>query len=255
MQLTLLGTGTSGGVPMIGCECAVCRSADPRDQRLRTAGLVTLDDGRRIAIDCGPDFRQQMLREGVNDLEAIVFTHEHRDHTAGLDDIRAINYRRKKPVAVYATEQVQAALRRQFDYIFTPSNYPGLPQIELHTIRENEPFLIAGLTWTPIPLLHHKMPVLGFRLDKLAYITDANQILPQGLASLQGLETLVINALRQTEHLSHFSLSEALAIVDELKPKQAVLTHISHQMGLHQSVDAALPNGIRLGYDGSALYF
>jgi phosphoribosyl 1,2-cyclic phosphate phosphodiesterase len=214
-----------------------------------------MDDGRRVAIDCGPDFRQQMLREGVDDLEAIVFTHEHRDHTAGLDDIRAINFKRKKPVAVYATERVQAALRRQFDYIFAPSNYPGLPQITLHPIREDEAFSVCGLTWTPIPLLHYKMPVLGFRLDKLAYITDANQILPEGMAQLHGLDTLVINALRQTEHISHFSLAEALAIVDKLEPNNAVLTHISHQMGLHQSVDEGLPNGIRLGYDGLALYF
>lgn len=255
MELTLVGTGTSGGVPMIGCHCAVCRSTDPKDQRLRSSAFLTTDDGRRIAIDCGPDFRQQMLREGAEDLDAIVFTHEHKDHTAGLDDVRAINFLRKKPIQVYATQQVLDALTRQYDYIFLPTDYGGLPKLEFTILDGTTPFLVCGEEFVPIPVYHHKLPVLGFRIRDVAYVTDANRITELGMERLNQLDVLVLDALRKEPHISHFSLDEALALAQALAPKQTLLTHISHHMGCHETVSKELPDGVSLGFDGVKHYF
>jgi phosphoribosyl 1,2-cyclic phosphate phosphodiesterase len=255
MRLTLVGTGTSGGVPMIGCACPVCTSDDPKDHRLRSAAFIDTDDGRRVAIDCGPDFRQQMLREGADDLDAILFTHEHRDHTAGLDDVRAINFLRRKPIAVYATARVLASLREQFAYIFQPTDYGGLPQLTFHEIDGETPFEAAGLTVTPIPVWHARMPVLGFRVGGMAYVTDTNRIPDHSLERLRGVELLVLDALRRERHVSHFSLDEALAVVAELAPAETLLTHVSHQMGRAAEVDPTLPEGVRLGFDGVKRYF
>jgi phosphoribosyl 1,2-cyclic phosphate phosphodiesterase len=254
VKVVLLGTGTSGGVPMIGCTCPVCSSADPRDKRLRSSALITTPQGRNILIDCGPDFRQQMLRAGIRDLDAIVFTHEHRDHTAGLDDVRAFNFLHRRPMALYGTARVIEGLREQFRYIFEEKSYPGLPQVLLHELDGVTPFELGGLRWEPIPVRHYQLPVLGFRIGDFAYVTDANEIEPLGMERLQGLDTLVLNALRREKHISHFTLAEAMDIAAELSPRQTWFTHISHQLGLHASVQEELPAGINLGFDGVELY-
>ena len=248
MKVTFLGTGTSQGVPVIACECEVCQSVDVRDNRLRSS--IMLSDGERnLVIDTGPDFRQQMLRERVKSLDAVVFTHEHKDHLAGLDDIRAFNFLQGGKMDVYATPRVQEALRREFHYVFASVRYPGVPEIELHGF-DLEPFEVAGFALQPIEVMHHRMPVRAFRVGNFAYVTDANYIAPEEYAKLRGVEVLVINALRKQTHLSHFSLDEALAIVDDLKPKQAWLTHISHMLGRHEDVERELPANVRIAYDG-----
>lgn len=254
MQVTFLGTGTSQGVPFIGCPCPVCNSADARDRRLRCSVWIEAP-GVSIVIDSGPDFRYQMLRAGVRKLDAIVFTHGHKDHLAGLDDIRPYNYFSQKPVAVYATTETQDALRREFSYIFNNLTYPGIPQIDLHTITATEPFVIGGLEIVPIRLLHYKMEVLGFRIGDFTYITDANYIAPDELRKVQGSKALVLNALRREPHISHFTLEEAIAVAQRAGAEQTFFTHISHQLGLHKDVEAELPDGIRLAYDGLTLNF
>ncbi len=236
---------------MIACTCPVCLSDDPRDQRLRTALLLEID-GTTIAIDSGPDFRQQMLRAKVNDLDAIVYTHEHTDHIIGLDDVRAYNFMLKKNIPLYATLQVQANIKRAFDYVFAEHKYPGIPEITLHTI-ENAPFSINGIEIIPIQVMHYKLPVLGFRFGKFTYITDANYIAPEEKEKIKGTEVLVLNALRHEPHISHFTLQEALELVEELQPKRAYFTHISHQMGKHATIEASLPEHVRFAYDGLEL--
>lgn len=251
MKFTFLGTGTSQGVPMIGCKCEICTSSDAKDQRLRSSLMV--DSGtHRLVIDTGPDFRQQMLREGVDSLDCVVFTHEHKDHIAGLDDVRAFNYLQRKPMDVYASLQVQTALKREFFYIFNGDNYPGIPKINLHTIT-NEPFQIAGIQLLPIPVMHLNMPVLGFRIGNFSYVTDANFISEESKSLIRNSEVLVLNTLRIEKHVSHFNLAEAMELVDELKPKITYLTHISHQLGLHELIENELPDNIRLAYDGLVL--
>ncbi|MBP6532801.1 MAG: MBL fold metallo-hydrolase [Bacteroidia bacterium] len=248
MKFTFLGTGTSQGVPMIGCTCEVCTSTDLKDKRLRSS-LMVESDSHRFVIDSGPDFRQQMLREKVDSLDGIIFTHEHKDHIAGLDDVRAFNYLNHKAMDVYASEAVQLALKREFFYIFNGDNYPGIPKINLHTIDE-QPFEASGLKFIPIPVMHMRLPVLGFRMGGFSYITDANFISEQSKELLFNSEVLVLNSLRREKHVSHFNLEEAMELVDELKPKMTYLTHISHQLGKHEEVEQELPDNIRLAYDG-----
>lgn len=250
VKLTFLGTGTSQGVPVIGCECEVCVSRDPRDQRLRTSIMLEAN-GQVIVVDTGPDFRQQMLREGVTRLDAVVFTHAHKDHIAGLDDVRPFNHRQKSATQVYATIDVQKALRREYYYCFGEHRYPGAPELELHTIK-SDAFIAAGMRLVPLPVMHMFLPVLGFLVGKVAYITDANYIPEETYRQIGQPDVLVINALRHTPHPSHFNLSEAIEVVERVNPKRAFFTHISHHLGLHEEVSAQLPSNIFLAYDGLA---
>jgi len=236
---------------MIGCTCEVCTSTDLKDKRLRSS-LMVESDSHRFVIDSGPDFRQQMLREKVDSLDGIIFTHEHKDHIAGLDDVRAFNYLNHKAMDVYASEAVQLALKREFFYIFNGDNYPGIPKINLHTIDE-QPFEASSIKFIPIPVMHMRLPVLGFRMGGFSYITDANFISDKSKELLLNSEVLVLNSLRREKHVSHFNLEEAMELVDELKPKMTYLTHISHQLGKHEEVEQELPDNIRLAYDGLAV--
>lgn len=248
MKITFLGTGTSQGVPVIACTCPVCLSSDERDKRLRTSIHIEYE-GSSFVIDSGPDFRQQMLRAKIKDLTALIFTHEHKDHVAGMDDIRAFNYVLQKKIDIYATLRVQEALVREFPYVFHDFKYPGVPEINLHTIDEH-PFTIEGLQFIPIEVLHYKLPVTAFRIHDFTYITDANFISDKEKEKIKGSEVLVINALRREKHVSHFTLEEALDIISELKPRKAYLTHISHQLGKHSDVQKELPENVFLAYDG-----
>lgn len=247
VKLTFLGTGTSQGVPIIACKCPVCLSDNKKDKRLRTSVLITVDN-QNIVIDSGPDFRYQMLRAGVENISAILFTHEHKDHTAGLDDIRAFNWVNKTAVNIYAEKRVQESLKKEFAYVFAEFKYPGIPQMNLIEVN-NEPFRINGTTIQPIRAMHLKLPVYGYRIGDLAYITDANYISPEEMKKLKGIKVLVVNALRKEKHISHYNLSEAIDLVNELKPEKAYFTHISHQMGFHDDVQAELPENVYLAYD------
>lgn len=248
MTVTFLGTGTSQGVPIICCECAVCKSNDPKDNRLRSSILIE-SETTKIIIDAGPDFRQQLLRKNLKSLDAVVFTHEHKDHIAGLDEVKAFNYFNNMKMPVYATERVQTALKREFAYIFSEEKYPGIPEIDLHTITD-EPICINDIKLLPIDVIHYKMPVKGYRIRNFTYITDANYISETEKEKIRGSEIIVINALRKEPHLSHFTFSEAINLMKELKPKKAYFTHISHQLGLHQDLSLELPDFIELAYDG-----
>ena len=251
MRVTLLGTGTSQGVPVIGCSCEVCRSVDYRDKRLRVSVHLQVE-GKSIIIDSGPDFRQQVLRERIRTLDALVFTHEHKDHTAGLDDIRAYNFIQHKDMPVYGEDRVLEQLKREFSYIFSGIQYPGIPRVALYPITE-EPFEVEGIRFIPIRVKHYKLPILGFRVGDFTYITDANYISEEEKEKVRGSKVIVLNALRHEPHISHFSLQEAVALLEDLQPERAYLTHISHLMGLHREVELTLPDFIRLGYDGLQL--
>ena len=248
MRLTFLGTGTSQGVPVITCTCPVCHSGDPHDRRLRTSALVTTDAGANILIDIGPDFRQQMFAYEVTHLDAILITHAHRDHVAGIDDIRPFNYTQRRAMEMFMNAEAAHALRRDYHYIFEAHQYPGLPEANLHVV--DQPFDAAGETVVPIHALHKDLPVLGFRIGPLAYITDANHIDDSELEKMKGVRVLVVNALRQEKHFSHFCLPEALAVVERVCPERAFLTHLSHEMGFHAQVQSTLPDGVSLAYDG-----
>lgn len=247
MKLTFLGTGTSQGVPVIACRCRVCRSVDERDRRLRTSALLTTNEGKHILFDIGPDFRQQMLRQKVESLDAIMVTHAHRDHVAGLDDVRSFNYVQHKNMDVYLNAIAKHALMRDYGYIFEHHEYPGLPEADLHEV--DAPFVAAGVTVVPVKAMHKDLPILAFRVGEMAYITDANHIAPEELEKLKGVKVMVINALRRQKHFSHFSLPEALEVIDKVQPERAYLTHISHEMGLHAEVEKTLPEGVFLAYD------
>ncbi len=251
MKITFLGTGTSQGVPVIGCGCKVCISADVRDNRLRSSVLVE-QGGQGVVIDTGPDFRQQMLRCGCSKLNAVLFTHEHRDHISGLDDIRAFNYIQKSPMDVYGEERVMRALNSSFPYVFAEKKYPGIPQVRMHTIT-TEPFQIGEMEVIPIRMMHYRLPVLGFRLGDFAYLTDGNYIPEAEKKKLYGVKHLVVNALRRETHISHFTLSEAVSLIEELSPRMGYLTHISHQMGAYAELEKELPSRIRSAYDGLVL--
>ena len=248
MTVTFLGTGTSQGVPVIACGCEVCTSIDPHDNRLRSSIMIESDD-KTVVIDSGPDFRYQMLREKVKKLDAIVFTHEHKDHIAGMDDIRAFNYFQNAPVDIYAVPRVQEALKREFAYVFAEFKYPGIPQVNLHTIGL-EPFDIGSIHFIPIEVMHYKLPVLGFRINDFTYITDAKTVSPTEVEKIKGTKILVINALQTQSHISHFTLDEAVLFAQEVGAAKTYLTHISHRMGRHEDVSAQLPEGIELAYDG-----
>lgn len=247
LEVTFLGTGTSSGVPMIGCHCQVCSSLDPKDKRLRSSILLRTAN-TTIIIDTTPDFRQQMLRIHNDQLDAVLFTHAHKDHIAGLDDIRAYNYFQQKPMHVYATKATQKELVREFYYAFAEQKYPGIPQIELHNI-EQTPFNVEGIQVTPIRVWHHKLEVVGFRIGDFTYITDANKIDEEQKKLIIGSRILVVNALRKEKHISHFTLEEALSLIAELRIPEAYLTHISHQMGLHAEISVQLPPHVHLAYD------
>ena len=248
-KISFLGTGTSQGVPLIACACKVCQSHDSKDKRLRSS--IKIDyEGSVIVIDSGPDFRQQMLRTNTLRLDALLFTHEHKDHIAGMDDIRAFNYSLKQAIDVYAHERVQEALKREFQYIFSDFKYPGVPEVNLHEIKANQSLSLCGLNILPIEVMHFKLPVLGFRINDFTYITDANSISEASKDLIRGSKVLVLNALRHETHISHFTLDEAIALAHELQIPQVYLTHISHQLGRHEQVQATLPAGISLAYDG-----
>jgi phosphoribosyl 1,2-cyclic phosphate phosphodiesterase len=251
IKVTFLGTGTSQGVPLIACNCRVCTSGDTRDKRLRSSILIETSK-TRIVIDSGPDFRQQLLREKTKKLDAVVFTHEHKDHIAGLDEVKAFNFLNKMRMPVYATSRVQTALKREFAYIFSDEKYPGIPEIDLYEI-DDAAFNIGDIVMEPINVMHYKLPVKGFRVNDFAYITDANFIPDQEKQKLRNLNVLVLNALRKEPHISHFTFKEAVEMVKELNPRKAYLTHISHQLGLHQELDKELPGNIELAFDGLQL--
>ena len=248
MKITFLGTGTSIGVPVITCDCPVCMSVDLRDKRMRTSAMIEVK-GLTFVIDCGPDFRQQMLRQQVMNLDAVVFTHEHRDHIAGLDDVRAFNYVLNKKIDIYGTPQVMEAIRIEFPYIFSESRYFGAPQLTTHFI-DDQPFTILGVEFIPIIVRHENLPVTGFRVGDFTYITDASYISAPELEKIKGSKVIVLNALRNSKHVSHFSVGEAVEILKQLNPEAAFLTHLSHFVGLHEEVNKKLPDFIQLAYDG-----
>lgn len=248
IHITFLGTGTSSGVPVISCKCAVCTSSDPKDSRLRTSVLLSID-GKNIVIDSGPDFRQQMLANNVNDISAVVFTHEHKDHVAGLDDIRPYNFIHKKHINVYAEARVQKALRREYAYIFAEDRYPGLPQIKMHLITRH-PFKIADIKFTPIRVHHYRLPIFGFRVGNFVYLTDVKTVPDEELSKFENIEVLAITALQKEKHVSHMNLEESLAFIEKVKPKRAYLTHLSHNFGLHNEEEAKLPENVYIAYDG-----
>jgi phosphoribosyl 1,2-cyclic phosphate phosphodiesterase len=248
LKVTFLGTGTSQGVPVIACNCEVCTSVDFRDKRLRTSIHIEAD-GNNLIIDAGPDFRQQVLRERIHRLDAVLFTHQHKDHTAGLDDIRAYNFRQNQHIPVFGRQTVLDQLVAEYAYIFSETKYPGIPLITLHEI-ENKPFEIGGTEIIPVEVLHYKLPVYGFRIKDFTYITDAKTIAPAELEKIKGSKVIVLNALQKTEHISHFTLQEAIGLLEILQPEKAYLTHISHKMGRHAEVERELPGFIKIAYDG-----
>ena len=253
MKITFLGTGTSQGVPVIACKCDVCMSENREDKRLRSSIMIEYE-GKRLIIDCGPDFRQQMLRENISSIDAILITHGHKDHIGGLDDVRAFNYILQKPIDVYATNEVQRMVIREFGYAFGGNKYPGVPEINLHLLI-NEPIEVGGIRVIPIKARHFDhLYVFGFRIHDFTYITDAVEISAREKKKIIGSKIVVINALRKSKHYSHFNLEEALSILQEINPDRGFLTHISHQMGKHEEINKELPGFVKLAYDGLNIF-
>ena len=253
MKVTLLGTGTSHGIPVVGCSCQVCSSSDPHDTRLRTSVHLAVN-GKSIVIDTGPDFRQQMLTHQIKHLDAVVYTHEHKDHTGGLDDIRGFNLSQKTPIPLYARAPVVERLRQDYGYIFNDDGYPSIPQISVHTIG-TRPFDVLGVHFLPIEVQHYQLSVLGFRLGDFTYITDAKVIAKTEKEKIRGTHTLVLNAIHYEQNVAHFTIDEALALVEDIQPQQTYFVHMSHQVGLHQQVNRVLPHGVSLAHDGLVLNF
>lgn len=251
MTITFLGTGTSQGVPVIACDCPVCTSSNGKDNRLRSSVLIELD-GKNIVIDTGPDFRYQMLRERITRLDAVLYTHSHKDHVAGLDDVRAFNRQQGGAIDIYGTAAVHEALRREFYYAFSAKRYPGVPMLNLHEIT-TAPFGLFGHEVVPIEVMHYMMPVLGFRIGDFTYITDAKTVSNTQIEKIVGSKVLVVNALQRDAHISHFTLAEAVAFAERIGAEKTFFTHISHRLGLHNDVEAELPSGIHLAYDGLQL--
>lgn len=252
MKIRFLGTGTSTGVPMIACPCEVCTSPDSKDKRLRVSIYLEIEH-LCLGIDAGPDFRQQMLRENITQLDAVLFTHEHKDHTAGLDDVRAFNFFQHKDMPVYGRKPVLEQIKKEFAYAFSEIKYPGIPRIELIEITE-QPFQIQNIDIIPIDVMHFMLPVFGFRIKNFAYITDVNMIPDSEYKKLQNLDVLVLGALQQTEHLSHFTLSQAIEVAQKINAKTTYFTHISHRMGRHEAVESQylrpISDTMFLAYDG-----
>jgi len=248
MKITLLGTGTSQGIPVIGCGCLVCTSTNPKDNRLRTSVLIETPESNFL-IDCGPDFRQQMLRENVQDVNAVLLTHDHQDHVAGMDELRSFIFKNKAPMPVFAENAVLERLKKMYHYAFAETPYPGAPSYALHSIIPGELF-INGIEIVAIRLQHGNLSILGFRIKNFAYLTDVNFIPEESIAQLQNLDVLVIDALHHKTHHSHFNLTEALGAIKAISPEKAYLTHISHSMGLHHEVEKSLPENVFLAFDG-----
>lgn len=251
MKVTVLGTGTSQGVPVIACTCDVCHSDNPKDNRLRSSVLIE-KNGKTIVIDTGPDFRAQFLRENITNLHAVLLTHLHKDHVAGLDDIRAFNYKYKKAMEVFADRRTLDHLVLEFPYIFREDKYPGVPEVETFEISE-QPFIAAGIEIIPVLAYHYMLPVFGFRIDNFAYLTDVKTLPEPSIEKLMGLDILILNALRKQPHISHLNLEEALQLVQLLRPKKCYFTHISHLLGKHDIIQSELPEGVFLAYDGLKL--
>lgn len=249
MKITILGSGTSQGVPVIACSCAVCQSTDPRDNRTRSSVLLTIAQENYV-IDTGPDFRHQMLREKVQSLRAVLLTHEHKDHIAGLDDVRAFNFKEGRDMEIYCSDRVETALKREFHYAFSDVRYPGVPKLNLSIIENDAFHLPCGTVVQPVEVMHYKLPVHGFRIGKFAYVTDAKTIESPERDKLRSLDILIINALHRSEHISHFNLEEALDFIADVKPRKAYLTHISHLFGKHEEIERELPPGVFVAYDG-----
>jgi len=248
IQVTFLGTGTSQGVPVIGVDDPVCHSVDFRDKRLRSSIFIEVE-GQHLVVDTGPDFRQQMLREQIKRIDAVLFTHQHKDHTAGLDDIRSFYFRQKQDIPVYAKHDVIEQIKLEFAYMFAAKKYPGVASVLINEI-ENRPFQIGDTEVTPIEVMHHKLPVFGFRIGDFTYITDANYIAAPEMEKIKGSKVLVLNALQKTPHISHFTLQEALDVIEQVAPERAYLTHISYKLGFHAEVEQELPEHVFLAYDG-----
>ena len=249
LNITVLGSGTSQGVPVIACNCNVCTSNNTKDKRLRCSILISYK-GENYVIDSGPDFRYQMLRENVQTLRAVLFTHEHKDHVSGLDDVRAFNFKENRDMQVYCSKRVEVALKREFHYVFDEDKYPGVPLIHLNTIQNEKFTLPGGLEVQPIEVMHYKMPVKAYRIKDFAYITDAKTISESEREKLKGVKVLIVNALRIQEHISHFNLNEALQLIEEVKPEKAYLTHISHLFGTHEEIQTLCPPNVYPAFDG-----
>jgi phosphoribosyl 1,2-cyclic phosphate phosphodiesterase len=252
-EVVFLGTGTSQGVPMLGCSCETCTSPDEKDKRLRTSILIKTES-TQVVIDCGPDFRQQLLREKISYLDGVVFTHGHKDHVGGVDDVRALNFTSGKTITFHVDKATENSIRRGIPYAFEDNPYPGVPKINFSPISKDT-FYINELAFQPFYLKHYKLDVIGFKIFDFVYITDANFIDNETIDLIKNCETLVINALRHEKHISHFNLEEALELISKVSPRKALLTHMSHQIGLHEKLVKQLPKHISPAYDGLKLYF